>query len=92
MENAARDPKVAQRPVRLTKAMVLAHELHHVDYRDWCDHCRAGKGVAHQHRSTESDGNEAEFGINYAFMTNEGQFELAKYIRMKTRSEQVQCS
>ena len=69
LENAARDPKVAQRPVRPTKAMVLAHELHHADYRDWCDHCRAGKGVAHQHRSSENDSTEAEFSIDYAFMT-----------------------
>ena len=80
-ENAARDPKVVQRRVRPIKAMVLAHELHHADYRDWCDHCRAGKGVAHQHRSTESDSNEAEFSIDHAFMTNEGQFELGRHLR-----------
>ena len=59
-ENAARDPKVARRPVMPTKAMVLAHELHHADYRDWCDHCRAGKGVAHKHKTSENDIGEAE--------------------------------
>ena len=75
-ENDARDPKVARRLVRPTKAMVLAHELHHADFRDWCDHCRSGKGVAHQHRSSENDSNEAEFSIDYAFMTKESQFEL----------------
>jgi len=61
--------------------MVLAHELHHGDSQDWCDHCRAGKGVAHQHRSSENDSNEAEFSIDYAFMTKEGQFELEKHMR-----------
>ena len=50
---AARDPRVARRPIKPTKAMVQSHELHHADYRDWCDHCRAGKGVSHQHRSSE---------------------------------------
>ena len=47
--NTARDPKVARRPIKPTQAMIQAHELHHADYRDWCDHCRAGKGVSHQH-------------------------------------------
>ena len=64
------------RPVGPTKAMVLAHELHHADYRDWCDHCRAGKGVSHQHRTSENDNGDAESSVDYAFMTKEGQFEL----------------
>ena len=68
-ENAARDLKVPRRPVRPTKAMVRAHELHHADYRDWCDHCRAGKEVAHQHRSSENDSAQAELSIDYAYMT-----------------------
>ena len=80
-EHAARDPKVARRPVRPTKAMVLAHELHHADDRDWCDHCRAGKGVAHQHKAPENDSGEAEFSIDYAFMPREGQFQLEKHMR-----------
>ena len=39
-EVTARDPKVARRPIKPTQAMILAHELHHADYRDWCDNCR----------------------------------------------------
>ena len=48
------------------------HELHHADYRDWCAHCRADKGVSHQHRSLADDNEEAELSIDYAFMTREG--------------------
>ena len=48
-EATARDPKVARRPAAPTKAMVLAHEVHHADYREWCEHCVAGKGISHQH-------------------------------------------
>ena len=66
-------------------AMVLAHEPHHADYRDWCDHCRAGKGLSHQHRTSESDNSEAEFCVDYAFMTNEGQFEWEQYMRDEDR-------
>ena len=80
-ENAARDSKISLRPVRPTKAMVLAHELHHADCRDWCDHCRAGRGVAHQHRTSESDNGEADFSVDYAFMTREGQLELEKHMK-----------
>ena len=46
-EVAARNPRVIRRPTAPTKAMVLAHELHHAEYRDWCEHCVAGKGVSH---------------------------------------------
>ena len=42
-EAAAVNPRVARRPTAPTKAMVLAHELHHAEYRDWCEHCVAGK-------------------------------------------------
>ena len=80
-DHVAKDPQIARRPVSPTKAMVMAHEFHHADYRDWCDHCRAGEGVAHQHRTTESDNGEAEFSVDYAFMTGEGKFELEKYTR-----------
>ena len=59
-----------------TKAMIQSHELHHADYRDWCDHCRAGKGVSHQHRSSTNDNEEADFSIDCAFMTQEGTVEM----------------
>ena len=68
----ARDPNVARRPTKPTQEMIQAHELHHADYRDWCDHCRAGKGVSHQHRSSVNDNEDAEFSVDYAFMTKGG--------------------
>ncbi len=74
-DNTARDPKVAKRPIKPTQAMILAHELHHADYRDWCDHCRAGKVVSHQHRSSSNDNEDAEFSIDCALMTKEGSVE-----------------
>ena len=73
-EAVARNPKVARKPTAPTKAMVLAHEVHHADYREWCDHCVAGKGVSHKHRLLEhNDTDCAEFSIDYAFMTADGQ-------------------
>ena len=35
-----------------TKAKYDAHMTLHVDYRDWCPDCVAGRGISHQHRSS----------------------------------------
>ena len=32
----ARNPRAARVPVAPTKAMRMAHEVHHADYRAWC--------------------------------------------------------
>ena len=55
--------------------MVLAHELHHAEYRDWCKHCVSGRGVSHQHRHREQEGTDAEFSVDYAFMTTAGKID-----------------
>ena len=75
---AARDTRVARRPTKPTKAMIQSHDFHHADCRDWCDHCRAGKGVSHQLRLSANDDEEAEFSIDYAFMTREGAVEMER--------------
>ena len=77
----ARNPRVARRPIAPTKAMREAHQVHHADYREWCEHCVAGKGVSHQHRAAEKEDNgTAEYGLDYAFMTNDGQIGNAAEI------------
>ena len=73
-ENVARNPRAARRPAAPTKAMILAHEVHHADYRKWCDHCVVGKGVSHKHSTSDrgSRSDTAEFCLDYAFMAEEG--------------------
>ena len=75
LEATAQHPRIPRKPVTPTKAMVLEHELHHAEYRDWCKHCVAGKGVCHLHRSTEKDHSSPEFSVDYAFMTLKGEIE-----------------
>ena len=58
-----------------TKAMVLEHEFHHAEYRDWCKHCVAGKDVCHFHRSRDKDHSNHEFSVDRAFMTLKGEIE-----------------
>ena len=85
-EAAAVNPRVARRPAAPTKAMVLAHELHHADYRDWCEHCVAGKGVTHQHKQVEREHDMAEFSIDYGFMTSEGVMDYDRNVEEAERS------
>ena len=70
----ATDPRVARRPIKPTKAMIQAHELHHTDYRDWCD--RVGKGLSRQQRASENANEEAKFSVDYTLMTKDGSVEL----------------
>ena len=72
-EVTARNPRVVRRPAAPTKAMVLAHEVHHADYREWCEHCVAGKGVSHKHSASREESSGVEFSVDYAFMTADGQ-------------------
>ena len=53
--------------------MIMAHAVHHADYREWCAHCVAGKGVSHKHSTSdrESRSDTAEFCLDSAFMTEE---------------------
>ena len=60
-DDIARRPRVARRPAAPTKAMIMAHEVHHADYREWCAHCVAGKeSVTSTVRQTRSQGQTSQ--------------------------------
>ena len=73
-DDIARNPRVARRPGAPTKAMIMAHKVHHADYREWCAHCVAGKGVSRKHSTSdkESRSDTAEFCLDYAFYDRRG--------------------
>jgi hypothetical protein len=81
-DDIARNPRVVRRPAAPTKATIMAHEVHHADYREWCAHCVAGKGVSHKHRMSdkESRSDTAEFCLDSAFMTEDGRVGFLEYI------------
>ena len=67
-----RKPQVAKRPYTPTRAELEAHLPLHLEYRSWCPHCRAGRGISMQHRADEKK--EAEnmgvtVSLDYCFMT-----------------------
>ena len=47
-------PKQVRSPIEPTAAEIAEHEvLGHVQYREWCRHCVAARGIGQQHRSRE---------------------------------------
>ena len=70
----ARRPQVARRPITPSKAEVESHLPLHIEYRSWCPHCVAGRGISMQHRQ-KLDDTSSELGItvslDYCFMTAE---------------------
>ena len=69
-----RAPRVARRPYTPSKTEVEAHYPLHLEYRSWCPHCRAGRGISMQHRYCP-DVDESHIGVtwslDYCFMTPE---------------------
>ena len=72
-QEETRKPQVARRPYTPTAAEVEAHLPPHLEFRSWCPHCVAGKGIATQHR--KNTGEITELGVtlslDYCFMTAE---------------------
>ena len=69
-----RKPRIPRRPLAPTKADVDEHMPLHVDYRDWCAHCVAGKGISHQHtaaKDTDIEKLGATVSMDYCFWVPE---------------------
>ena len=71
-DSETRKPQVAKRPHTPTRAELEAHLPLHLEYRSWCPHCRAGRGISMQHRT--DDKREAEemgitVSLDYCFMS-----------------------
>ena len=56
-------PVIASRPMhrRPGTAEVERHNITHVPYRNWCEHCVKGRGLARPHRSTGVDAASRDF-------------------------------
>ena len=68
-----RKHKIGRRPTLPTKAEINEHYPLHLQYRDWCSHCVAGKARSSQHVTKDSE--EESLGVtwnaDYAFMGGE---------------------
>ena len=74
VQEKAHIPRTAGRPYTPSKAEVDAHFPLHLEYRSWCPHCKAGRGISMQHRY-QPERDESHLGttwsLDYCFMTAE---------------------
>ena len=77
MEEAERiEPVVRNRPKEPSARERQEHDdTGHVQYRSWCPHCVAARGIGHQHQSKQMEGTEEEqykipfICFDYGFMS-----------------------
>ena len=72
-EEAAMRPRMIPVPYQPTAAQVKEHVmLGHVQYRSWCRHCVAARGIGQQHKKLEhTDSEEPEIACDYAYMRSD---------------------
>ena len=63
-------PTTLTSPYTPTRQERMEHELTHIPYRSWCDHCVRGKCAAMAHRKStlEDDRKIPVVGVDYAFL------------------------
>ena len=68
-DEEVRQPRLGRRPMAPTKAEIEEHYPLHLNYRSWCEHCRAGKARQSQHmvETQEKERLGVTFNADYAF-------------------------
>ena len=69
-EGEVRKPRVGRRPLTPTKAEIAEHYPLHLNYRSWCEHCRAGRARLTPHVCEPVDREKLGITVNadFAFM------------------------
>ena len=62
-----------QDPALPSKAQVESHQLTHLPFRSWCDHCVRGRGREMNHQKAAVEERGPEFHLDFAFMGQEGE-------------------
>ena len=78
----ARKPKHKALPHNVIKEVYDAHQLTHLPFRSWCDHCVKGKAVDDAHRPRiDPHKGKAKIGMNYFFLARATDPHHAKSVR-----------
>ena len=76
-----RRPKHRALPTNVSKEEFDAHQLTHLPFRSWCDHCVRGKAVDDAHRPMiDPHRGEAKTGMDYFFLARATDPQHAKAI------------
>ncbi len=70
-ENEVEKVKIVRDPGTPTAAERAAHDVTHLPYRPWCEHCVRGRATGQQHRTVKGDLAEStvtRVGMDYGFI------------------------
>ena len=87
-ENEERVPRVARPPREPSRLEREQHDISHLPPRDWCAHCRRGRGVkgAH-HRGRETDHDFPIVSLDYAYIGSSPEDDEKLYMEAKGRAD-----
>ena len=71
----SRVPKRMQNPMLPSKAEREMHELTHVPFRSWCEHCVRGRGEGVRHEAGKEMPEQTEVHMDFFFIGDEDQNE-----------------
>lgn len=71
-EAGVRRPAKVLSPQLPSKEEVDEHNLTHLPFRNWCQHCVRGTGCSADHRSRQRDDGLPEIHMGYCFLGTEG--------------------
>ena len=76
-------PTTLTSPYTPTRQERMEHELTHIPYRSWCEHCVRGKcaALAHRYVAPEDDRAVPIIGIDYAFIKKSDEEELISEVK-----------
>ena len=87
-DNEERVPRIARPPREPSQQEREQHEVSHLPPRDWCAHCRRGRGVrgAH-HRGQEGHHEYPIISMDYAYIGSSPEDDDRLYVEAKTRTD-----
>ena len=87
-ENEERVPRVARPPREPSRLEREQHEISHLPPRDWCAHCRRGRGVKGAHyRGRDTDHDFPTISIDYAYIGSSPEDDEKLYMDAKGRAD-----
>ena len=86
-------PKHRALPANVSKEEFDSHQLTHLPFRSWCDHCVRGNAVGDAHRPRiDPHRGEAKMGMDYLFLARTTDPQHAKAVMNELSGYSVGCS
>ena len=87
-----RVPKKMQNPMLPSKAEREMHELTHVPFRSWCEHCVRGRGEGVRHEAGKEMPEQTEVHMDFFFVGDEDQNEKLAVLAARERTTRMTMS